>query len=97
MGLEKRTGGILWRQQLPKLKTFRRDGGGGGKVGALEGDWKTKGHFYKTGDARDIFEMMETIPLRRRKLRRREESEVLERWERGDPELDLGDLTRGPS
>ena len=93
MGLEKRPGGILWRQQLPKLKTFRCDG----EVGALEGDWKTQGRVYKTGDARDIFEMMETIPLRRRKLRRREESEVLERWERGDPEFDLGDLTRGPS
>ena len=27
----------------------------GGEVGALEGAWKTKEHFYKTGDAREYF------------------------------------------
>ena len=45
MGLEKRTGGILWRQQLPKLKTFRRDGGGGGEGGRAGRRLEDKGAF----------------------------------------------------
>ena len=54
MELEKRMGGALWRQQWPKVKTFRcdeerRNGRG------LEGDWETKEHVYKTGDTREYF------------------------------------------